>query len=106
MKEKIFIVTGPTGIGKTELSIKLANDLNTEIISADSMQIYKYMDIGTAKVNEAQRQIIPHHLIDIVTPDESFSVSDFKNKADKIIARLNNMGKIPLVVGGTGLYLN
>src|SRR5699024_8285187 len=78
----------------------------TEIISADSMQIYKYMDIGTAKVNEAQRQIIPHHLIDIVTPDESFSVSDFKNKADKIIARLNNMGKIPLVVGGTGLYLN
>lgn len=106
MKEKIIILTGPTGIGKTEISLRIADDLNTEIISADSMQIYKYMDIGTAKADDYQREAIYHHLIDVVAPDEEFSVSDFKNKAFKIISRLNKEEKIPLVVGGTGLYLN
>lgn len=106
MKEKLIILTGPTGIGKTELSLSLAKDLNTEIISADSMQIYKYMDIGTAKIDDSQRKLVEHHLLDVVTPDEDFSVSDFKNKAFKIISKLNREEKIPLVVGGTGLYLN
>lgn len=102
----MLILTGPTGIGKTELSLRLAKAFNTEIISADSMQIYKYMDIGTAKADKLQRASIKHHLIDVVMPDENFSVSDFKKNATKIITNLNNNGKIPMVVGGTGLYLN
>lgn len=106
MKEKVLIITGPTGIGKTELSLKIAKKLNTEIVSADSMQIYNYMDIGTAKANEKQRETIRHHLIDIVMPDEDFTVSNFKRNAMKIISDLNNKGKIPMVIGGTGLYLN
>lgn len=106
MKEKVFILTGPTGIGKTELSLQLAMDLNSEIISADSMQIYKYMDIGTAKANHNQREAIQHHLIDVVTPDQNFSVSDFKEMTTEVISNLNNEDKIPIVVGGTGLYLN
>lgn len=106
MKEKVLIITGPTGIGKTELSLKIAQNLNTEIISADSMQIYNYMDIGTAKASEAQRETIRHHLIDIVMPDEDFTVSHFKRNAMKTISELNNKGKIPMVIGGTGLYLN
>lgn len=107
MKEKLVIITGPTGIGKTELSIKLAKDMgDTEIISADSMQIYKHMDIGTAKASLNQRQTITHHLIDVVYPDEVFSVSNYKKATTKIITDLNTQYKIPLVVGGTGLYLN
>lgn len=106
MKERIVILTGPTGIGKTELSIKLAKDLNSEIISADSMQIYKYMDIGTAKATISQRKAIHHNLIDIVSPDKEFTVSDYMRKSTRIISDLNNKNIIPLVVGGTGLYLN
>ena len=106
MTERIVILTGPTGIGKTELSIKLAKDLNSEIISADSMQIYKYMDIGTAKATISQRKAIHHNLIDIVSPDKEFTVSDYMRKSTRIISDLNNKNIIPLVVGGTGLYLN
>ena len=106
MKENLCIITGPTGIGKTSLSLELAKDLNGEIISSDSMQIYKYMDIGTAKISPSEMGDIPHHLIDVVYPDEDFSVADYKIKAKKSIGEINERGKLPIVVGGTGLYIN
>lgn len=106
MKEKLCVLTGPTGIGKTKLSLDIAEELDAEIISADSMQIYKYMDIGTAKVDSSEASRIPHHLIDIVYPDEEFSVSDFMKKAKSKITDINSRGKLPLLVGGTGLYIN
>ena len=106
MKENLFIRVGPTGIGKTNLSIELAKALNGEIISADSMQIYKYMDIGTAKVSKDEMKGVPHYLVDIVNPDEDFTVSNYKENAKKIISEINLKGKLPIVVGGTGLYIN
>ena len=106
MKEKLLIITGPTGIGKTSLSIEIAKKIDGEIISADSMQIYKYMNIGTAKIKDEEMDGIPHHLIDFLDLDEDFSVSDFRERAKKIITKLNNQDKIPMVVGGTGLYIN
>lgn len=106
MKEKLLIITGPTGIGKTSLSIEIAKRIDGEIISADSMQIYKYMNIGTAKIKDEEMDGIPHHLIDFLDLDEDFSVSDFRERAKKIITKLNNQDKIPMVVGGTGLYIN
>lgn len=106
MKEKLFILMGPTAVGKTGLSIELAKSLNGEIISADSMQIYRYMDIGTAKVTIDEMSGIPHHLLSIVNPDDSFTVSSYKEMASKHITDINNKGKLPIVVGGTGLYIN
>lgn len=106
MKEKLLIITGPTGIGKTSLSIEIAKRVNGEIISADSMQIYKYMNIGTAKIKDEEMNAIPHHLIDFLELDEDFSVSDFRERAKVIITKLNTEDKIPMVVGGTGLYIN
>lgn len=106
MTNKIIVIVGPTAVGKTYLSIELAKNLNSEVISADSMQIYKGMDIGTAKVTEDERQNIIHHMIDIVDPDEDFSVSDFKSNSEKIIDNLLSRGKIPVIVGGSGLYVN
>ncbi|MBU5669048.1 tRNA (adenosine(37)-N6)-dimethylallyltransferase MiaA [Peptoniphilus sp. MSJ-1] len=103
--ENLIIITGPTGIGKTELSLELARKFNGEIISADSMQIYKNLDIGTAKINIDLTEI-PHHMIDIVEPWDNFSVSDFKNQVNNLITEINNRGKIPFLVGGTGLYIN
>lgn len=103
--ENLLILTGPTGIGKTELSLSIAEDLNTEIISADSMQIYKYMDIGTAKIDLSSTKI-KHHLIDIINPNDEYSVNQFQNESIKIINDLNNQKKVPMVVGGTGLYIN
>ncbi len=105
-KEKILIITGPTAVGKTDLSIDLAKRFKGEVISADSMQIYKGMDIGTAKVREEEMQGIPHHLIDIVEPNVEYTVSDFKSDASGIISDLNKKGSLPIVVGGTGLYIN
>ena len=105
-KDNLFILIGPTAIGKTAVSIELAKSLNGEIISADSMQIYKYMDIGTAKITPEEMEGIPHHLIDIVYPDEEFTVADYKSQAEKIIADINSRNKLPIVVGGTGLYVN
>ena len=106
MKKNLVILLGPTGIGKTDLSLKLAKALNGEIISCDSMQIYKYMDIGSAKVSRDDQLEIKHHMVDIVYPEEEFTVADFKRKAEAIINDLNNKGKLPIVTGGTGLYIN
>ncbi|EES48581.1 tRNA (adenosine(37)-N6)-dimethylallyltransferase MiaA [Clostridium botulinum] len=106
MKQKILVLGGPTAVGKTELSIKLAEKLNGEIISADSMQIYKKMDIGSAKVTKEEMRDINHHMIDIVSPEEDFSVADFKNIGEKAIKEIIANEKLPMIVGGTGLYIN
>lgn len=105
MKDVILIV-GPTGVGKTKLSLILANKLKSEIISADSMQIYKGMDIGTAKVSREIQKDITHYLIDIVNPDDEYNVSNFQIDAFKIIDKLLYENKSPIIVGGTGLYIN
>ena len=105
-KPRLLVVTGPTGVGKTDLAIRLAEMYGGEIISADSMQIYRYMDIGTAKPSPEERVRTPHHLIDIVNPDEEFNASMFVKKADEAIALLHNRHKRVFIVGGTGLYLD
>lgn len=105
-KIPLIILTGPTAVGKTALSIELAKDLNAEIISADSMQIYEYMDIGSAKVSKEEMNGVIHHMIDEVKPDFPFSVSEFQQRANKYIKEIANKGKNVLVTGGTGLYLN
>src|SRR6056297_715659 len=102
---KLLVITGPTAAGKTDLSIKLAKVLDGEIISADSMQIYKNMDIGTAKADKKIRRTITHHLIDIITPDKDYSVSLFQEDADRIIKDIRKRNKIPIIVGGTVLYI-
>lgn len=106
MKQKLLVLGGPTAVGKTELSIKLAKELNGEIISADSMQIYKYMDIGSAKVTEEEMDGIKHYLIDIIEPDIPFSVADFKEHGEKAITEILSKEKFPIIAGGTGLYIN
>lgn len=105
-KDNLLVLTGPTGIGKTAISIDIAKKLKGEIISADSMQIYRYMDIGTAKITLEEMDSIPHYMLDIVYPDEEFTVADFKNKSEKYIEKINKSGKLPILTGGTGLYLN
>lgn len=105
-KIPLVILTGPTAVGKTNLSIQLAKKMNMEIISADSMQIYKYMDVGSAKVTEDEMNGVKHYLIDEVTPDYSFSVSEFQERANDYINQIVKKGKLPIVTGGTGLYLN
>lgn len=102
----IFILAGPTAVGKTNISISLAKKLQGEIISADSMQIYKKMDIGSAKINVEEMQGIPHHMIDIVDPKEDFSVAMFQEKAEKLIKDIKCRGNLPMIVGGTGFYIN
>ncbi|AZB43027.1 tRNA (adenosine(37)-N6)-dimethylallyltransferase MiaA [Bacillus sp. FJAT-42376] len=104
-KQKVIVIIGPTGVGKTSLSIEIASKLNGEIISGDSMQIYKGMDIGTAKIRQEEMMGIPHHLIDIKNPDESFSAAEFQQLARACIADISSRGKIPIVAGGTGLYI-
>jgi tRNA dimethylallyltransferase len=101
----LIIIAGPTAVGKSDVAFELAKKLNTEIISADSMQVYRYFDIGTAKPSPERRKEIPHHLIDIVNPDEDFSAGDFNERASAIIEELNQQGKIPIIAGGTGLYI-
>ena len=106
MKKKLLVIAGPTGVGKTELSIELAKRLNGEIISADSMQIYKYMDIGSAKITEEEMGGIEHYLIDVVSPSEPFSAAEFKKEGTNALEKIEAKGKLPIIVGGTGLYIN
>jgi len=101
----LIILAGPTAVGKTELSLKLAQRINGEIISADSMQVYKRMDIGTAKPSREEQGRVPHHLIDLVEPDQDFSVADYKKYFESAVASIYAKGKLPLMTGGTGLYI-
>ena len=105
-KPKVIVICGPTASGKSKLSIELAKKIDGEIISADSMQIYKEMNIGTAKVTKEEMQGIKHYLINIISPDERYSVADFKKDAENAIEEILKKGKIPIVVGGTGLYID
>ena len=103
--KKVIVLLGPTGVGKTGASIILAKELKTEIISADSMQIYRHLDIGTAKPSEEERAAVRHHMIDIVDPSEAYSAGRYIAEVRPVIERLHQEGRIPVVVGGTGLYI-
>ena len=105
-KQKVIVICGPTASGKTATSIELAKKLNGEIISADSMQIYKDMDIGTAKPTKEEMQGIKHYLLDFVSPEERYSVAQYKQDAKKAIKEILTKGKTPIIVGGTGLYVD
>lgn len=104
-KEKLVCIIGPTAVGKSKLSIDLAKRFDAEIISGDSMQIYRGMDIGTAKITKEEMSNIPHHLIDIKNPDEPFSAFDFQQLVRKKIMEISNRNHLPMIVGGTGLYI-
>ena len=104
-KKPLVILTGPTAVGKTELSINLAKRINGEIISADSMQIYKYMDIGTAKITREEMNGVRHFLVDELEPDEEFNVVVFQKMAKAALQDIYSRGKVPIVVGGTGFYI-
>ena len=105
MKKPIIVLTGPTAVGKTEISIELAKAAGGEIISADSMQVYKQMDIGTAKIKKEQMQGVTHYMIDEWNPDEEFNVMIFQKCVKEIMEDIYNRGKIPILVGGTGFYI-
>lgn len=105
-KQKVIVICGPTASGKTALSIELAKKINGEIISSDSMQIYKDMNIGTAKPSKEEMQGIKHYLLDFIEPDKRYSVADFKKDAEKAIKEIIKKGKNPIIVGGTGLYVD
>ena len=105
-KYNTIIIVGPTACGKTGLSLELAKALKTEVIGADSQQVYKDLNIGTAKVTEIEKQNIKHHMIDIVSPESKFSVADYKDMAMPIIENLIHNNKIPIIVGGTGFYID
>ena len=105
-KPKVIVICGPTASGKTSLSISLAKKINGEIVSCDSMQIYKEMDIGSAKPTVEEMQEIKHYFVDFVSPEKRYSVSEYKEDASKAIEEIINKGKTPIIVGGTGLYLN
>jgi tRNA dimethylallyltransferase len=101
---KLAAIVGPTASGKTSLAIEIAQRLNGEIISCDSMQVYRGMDIGTAKATAEERKLVPHHLLDVVDIDQDFNVAQYQRLAQQAIVDINARGKLPLLVGGTGLY--
>lgn len=105
MKLPLIVLTGPTAVGKTSLSIRLAKAVGGEIISADSMQVYRHMDIGSAKVTREEMDGVPHHLIDILDPNEEFNVVVFKNRAKAAMEEIRSRGRIPVIAGGTGFYI-
>ena len=104
--KKLVILAGPTGVGKTEISLALAERIHGEIVSCDSMQIYQGMDIGSAKATTAEQKRVPHHLLDVVSPFEPFTVSDYKRLAEEAIDDILDRGHVPIMVGGTGLYID
>jgi len=104
-KPKVLLIGGPTGVGKTKLSLICAKVLNGEIISADSVQVYKGLNIGSAKISFNEMEGVPHHFIDILNPKEAFDVETFRKKAHELIIKLNNENKLPIIVGGTGFYM-
>lgn len=106
MKQKLIVVAGPTASGKTGLAIEIAKAVNGEVVGADSMQIYKYMDIGAAKPTAEERGQAVHHMIDFLEPDAEYSVADYTVQAHEVISEIASRGKIPVMCGGTGLYIN
>lgn len=105
-KPKVISIIGPTAVGKTELGIEISKRFNGEVINGDSMQVYKEFNIGTAKVTEDEKDGITHHLIDILEPDETYSVSDFKKDVDNVIRNIVKNSRLPIIVGGTGFYIH
>ena len=105
MKKPLIILTGPTAVGKTKLSIALAKAVNGEIISADSMQVYRHMDIGSAKIKQEEMQGVAHYLIDVLDPEEEFHVVKFQEMAKQAMEEIYAKGKIPILAGGTGFYI-
>lgn len=105
MKPIVISVVGPTAVGKSKLGIEIAKRMNGEVISGDSMQIYQTMNIGTAKVTEEEMEGVPHHMIDIKEPDDEFSVAEFQYTVQQLIKEIDSRGKLPIIVGGTGLYI-
>ncbi len=103
--ERLVAIIGPTGVGKSRLALRLAQQFNGEIVSADSRQIYRYMDIGSAKPGREERALVPHHLIDIINPDEDFSLAQYQQLAYRTIADIHQRGRLPWLVGGSGLYV-
>ncbi|SEO30960.1 tRNA dimethylallyltransferase [Amphibacillus marinus] len=106
MKQPVIAIVGPTAVGKTSLSIEVAKAFNGEIISGDSMQVYKEMNIATAKVTDEEKAGIPHHLLDIKEPDQAYSVAEFQKHVQKLIIDIKERGNVPIIVGGTGLYIH
>lgn len=105
MKERVVVIVGPTATGKSHCAIEVAKRFNGEIISGDSMLVYKGVNIGTAKPTAEELEAVPHHLVDILPPDASFSVVDFVERAKTLITEINSRGKLPIIAGGTGLYI-
>ncbi len=105
MKPALVVIVGPTAVGKTEIAVDLAKCTDGEIISGDSVQVFRKLNIGSAKVTTQEQQGVPHHMIDILNPDEEFSVAMFQHRVKKLIIDINTRGKLPLLVGGTGLYI-
>ena len=104
-QQPLIIIAGPTGVGKSHMGIRLAKRISGEIISADSMQIYRGMDIGTAKVTEDEQEGVRHHLLDVASPLEAYSVARYKEDASQAVEAVRAAGHLPLVVGGTGFYI-
>ncbi len=105
-KIPLLIIAGPTATGKTEVAVKIAKRVNGEVVSADSMLVYRGMDIGTAKPTEVEKQGIPHHLIDVVDPDDEFTAAMFQKQAREAITEIHDKGRLPMLVGGTGFYID
>ena len=101
----VVVITGPTGAGKTQVAIDLAKEFSGEIVNADSMQVYQYLDIGTAKPSSEQLAEVPHHLLSFISPREIFNAGKYALKAEEVVSQLGSRGRVPFLTGGTGLYI-